>query len=785
MTLSLNTIKSAPISLQKAKWIWPGTFHYDLNNCYAQFRKIIFLSKIFKKAPVYITADNLYQLFVNGKFVSRGPARGFHGHWPYDEIDIGKYLNKGKNVIAIRAFHPGVSSPKAISAGMGGLLLGARWGSTEIITDLNWKCRREEGINRNTVPASSSLFAQEHIDLNMQDDAWQQLSYDDSSWQHPIKARVYNAMPWFALEPRSIPILNEQIIKPKKILGVSRGLSNQNNKQIRDVVAIRMSENCSHQKHTIKKYPKHIRTPKLQSKEFFSYLIDFEKTHVGNLNVLVKDANGNEIIDFIFTESIVAAHLEPIIKLPSWSHLAMGNRLICKNGNNKHIFFHQYGFRYLMIVIRNATSPLKIQYQLHQGLYPLERKGSFVSSDKSLNQIWEICAHTQQCCSIDAYVDTPSREQAQWWGDARVQGWNTFYLNGDSRLFRRGLHCIASQTTPDGLTYGLAPTSAHNCILPDFSLIWLITMWDYYWQTGSLEPFVIYQTQIKGVLRYFQNQMCQKFNLLRYDPRYWLFLDWSDLFSKGYSSIYNLWLLYALEKMSELYSLSGNRLEQKNLQKWCKQIKRSLEKLLNSNGCMVDGITFSGRKLTSCSIHAQTLSIMCKIKGSKINNMISNYLLPYLQGHLINVPTPSIYWDTYVYSVMADKGYQAEVIENIKRKWTSMIPHGSTYERIPLDLGESSLTHAWSAHPLYHLMQIIGGIKPNDKQWNKIIFEPYFYGKKAAIITPTPHGLILSKWSKLKNKTIVELSLPPKIEAKVKLPNLKIQSIKGKHQWII
>ena len=104
---------------------------------------------------------------------------------------------------------------------------------------------------------------------------------------------------------------------------------------------------------------------------------------------------------------------------------------------------------------------------------------------------------------LDAYVDTPWREQAQWWGDARVQAWNTFHLSGDARLFRRGIYQIGGQTTADGLTYGHAPTMAHNCVIPDFTLIWLVTQWDYYWQTGDLQPFRDQRAVVEGVLAYF------------------------------------------------------------------------------------------------------------------------------------------------------------------------------------------------------------------------------------------------------------------------------------------
>ena len=81
---------------------------------------------------------------------------------------------------------------------------------------------------------------------------------------------------------------------------------------------------------------------------------------------------------------------------------------------------------------------------------------------------------------IDAYVDCPWREQAQWWGDARVQAANTFHLSADARMLKRGIRQIAAQEPPNGLTYGMTPTMSHHCILPDYTLTWVMTIWDYY-----------------------------------------------------------------------------------------------------------------------------------------------------------------------------------------------------------------------------------------------------------------------------------------------------------------
>ena len=130
--------------------------------------------------------------------------------------------------------------------------------------------------------------------------------------------------------------------------------------------------------------------------------------------------------------------------------------------------------------------------------YPLSMKSRFQTSDAEWNAIWKICCHTQEVCCADAYMDTPWREQGQWWGDARVQARNSFFLDGDPRLLVRGIRSIAGQSAPNGLTSGVAPCCRKGMILPDFSLTWILTIYDLYWQTGSLKLFREQHRRIRG-----------------------------------------------------------------------------------------------------------------------------------------------------------------------------------------------------------------------------------------------------------------------------------------------
>lgn len=89
--------KNIPPILKEADWIWPFPSNYvDVANSYALFRETFELSEVPQRAVMYITADQNYRLYVNGKYVCKGPARGFQKSWPYDEVDIAPFLKKGK-----------------------------------------------------------------------------------------------------------------------------------------------------------------------------------------------------------------------------------------------------------------------------------------------------------------------------------------------------------------------------------------------------------------------------------------------------------------------------------------------------------------------------------------------------------------------------------------------------------------------------------------------------------------------------------------------------------------
>lgn len=781
----------APVSPESrifnhAKWIWPVSPNWDIHNGYALFRTGFTLAAVPKRAPLFITADQSYRLYVNGAFVATGPARGFQASWPYDEIDLRPYLKNGYNQIAIRAYNPGFSNFQYISQTWAGLLVAARWGKTEINSGPDWKSIRQAGIRRDTVATSLQLFPQEHIDLRQTPADWMAPDFDDQAWEKP-DSRPFNAAPWFSLEKRGTPMLDTRIMSPAALIGVNAGKSAAGHLDTRDVVALRQQEDRGHQPANETSFtPLHV--PPTGKNRFRSFLFDFKRTVVGNPVLSVQGAKGGEIIDTHFAETIDAATLTPDQRIPTHCRMAFGDRMILRPGANQHTFYHAYGFRYLMITVRDTGSDLTIEPGLEWIGYPLPRKGAFTSSDSDLTRIWETCAWTQQCCSLDAYVDTPWREQAQWWGDARVQAWNTFHLNGDTRLFERGIRQIGRQTTPDGVTYGHAPTMAHNCILPDFTLVWFLTIWDAYWQTGSTAVFSENLPGIERALAYFRDHTDPKTGLITYDDRFWLFLDWTDLFKDGTPAVYNLWLLIALEKLALLHRKTGNPRKAAPLNEWAARLRLALGKLIGPDGLMRDGIDRKGRIVASTSIHSQTLALSAGIQGLDTQAALTRIILPWINGTSSPEATPSAYWATYVFTVLIEHGHAQEVVAFIRKHWKAMADHGTTWENFAPRRGDESHSHAWSAHPLYHLMQTVGGIRQTSAAWEKIIFSPTLDGDHGGATVPSPKGKISSSWKITASpETIaVTLTLPPGVSARIILPGRPASTVSsGRHRWLV
>ncbi|MEN6403285.1 MAG: beta-galactosidase [Armatimonadia bacterium] len=160
-------LSASPIETWRAAWIWAADT-YGKDNASAYLRKSFDLPvapATLTDARVQATADDAYQLFVNGKLVTETADPD---GWRTPEIlDLKPYLTQGRNVIAVLA--------KDIASAEGFLLEGGfAWpgGSLDIYSDSTWK-----GVGQ--AP-----------------DGWQQPGFDDSAWPVARVITPAGGTPW-------------------------------------------------------------------------------------------------------------------------------------------------------------------------------------------------------------------------------------------------------------------------------------------------------------------------------------------------------------------------------------------------------------------------------------------------------------------------------------------------------------------------------------------------------------------------------------------------------------
>lgn len=790
----------------EAMWIWPQSYMY-LYNHYADFRHDFELASVPVAAPLYISADKNYRLYINGSYVGRGPARGYQESWPYDEIEVASYLRKGHNWIAVEAYNPGISTFQYLHKTRAGMICAAKWDGMRIASNSNdWLMRRSHARRIDTARYSMQIDFQEDFDAASDDRSWIYSEVPPTGWESdilPEKAQhqLYTPLgqyPFEGMEERRIPMLREDVFVPARVDSTGIGCNQGDYYNCQNISWHFAGQELG----TVSTWRKEVREgwsrnddgleiaiPAVGKGKFFAVTVDLGEYTVCTLGLDVRSASGGEIIDTHHFQCLRHG-IPEFVDISDGCMIALANRLRVPAGNCAHEFFHIIGARHVCIVVRDVLKPMSLKLTARTALYPFTMTGGFSCSDTRLNDIYGICRRTQQICSLDAYVDTPWREQAQWWGDARVQARNTFYMDGDARLLARGIRSIAGQGTTSGLTFGHAPTSAGNCILPDFALTWILTIWDYYFQTGDISLFNEQYERIGKVLGYFADPDIRDADgLLKYDRRYWLFEDWSPLPKEGVPTFLNLWYLVALDRYAEMLSVSGRHDESKRYSMEVTARKKLItEKLFDSgkmlfNSCLNDEGIPSGTP----SVHDQVLAIMLGMTPEAHSEMVKNFLLPYLRQEELDCAVPSAFWCTYLLGVMNELGYGSEVVDFIRDKWTPMLSTGTTWEAF--DWTESSgwsAAHAWSAHPSYHLVNIIAGIRQTAPGWTGIIWEPCFVEglDEASAVIPAPSGRIQSAWKRNGGKVSAVLELPEGVSADIVLPGIARHRLDGgRHEF--
>jgi len=750
VTIEAQLVQEINPNLLYRKWAAQWIKHPVTNEQYGvyNFRKSFELDNVPAKFIIHISADNRYWLFVNGKRICTGPAKGDLEHWRFESLDIAPYLQKGKNVLAVTVYNQGdYRAAWQITGGTGLVIQGNTATEAAVNTNESWK------VMENT--AYSPLFeihkfvgARESFLAARYPFNWEKPDADEMLFMQAV--------------------FSEEAI-PNGVQGSSSRRMVQRNIPLPEETpqrfgAVRKMENLPFSDSFIKG------KGQLEIHPWGETTILLDQQYLTTAYPVLRFSGGKgSKITITYSEALFNGHNDN----KGNRNEVEGKRMegiydvIYPSGDTNIVFrplFYRT-FRYVELKIQNYTDPLIIHdFTSSFTGYPFKENAYFKSSDTSLQKIWETGWRTARLCAFDTYMDCPYYEQLQYVGDTRIQALISLYVSGDDRLMKNAISQFANSRIPEGLTQSRYP-NIHPQIIPPFSLFWTIMVHDY-WMHRQDDAFV--KQYLKGmldVLEWHRSKIDLKTGMLGALP-YWNFVDWPKEWPwvgydedsglpkgsrNGNSAIHTLQFAYATDKVVEIFDAFGMKKEAAEYRKVSASLKQSTFRICwnNSKKMMADM-----PDQTEFSQHANVLAVLT----GALQNVDAKDLMHRTVADT-SIIQCTFYYRFYLNQAMKKAGLGDKYIEMLT-PWRDMVAMGlTTFAERPEPT--RSDCHAWSASPNYDLLATVLGVEPASAGFRTVQIAPHLGDLKFAEgQVPLPQGTIQVKMKLSGGKLEAEVDLP-------------------------
>lgn len=710
------------------------------------FRKSINLPVSPEKFIIHLSADNQYKLYVNGKLVSIGPARGNLYNWNYQTIDIAKYLSSGKNIVAALVWNEAEYRPENQMSLRTSFILQGNSSAEEVLNSNNsWKCIEDKAYQ--PVWGYFASINGQSMDMNKTVSNWNSSDLDDSSW--PAAANLFGGQPkglsdgfGYMLVPSTLPereLVHQPITTVRKATGINLGTTLKLPLTIpaNSKVIILLD-----QKQETNAYP----TISFSGGKGAALSLGYaEALYDKGSNYKIK-SNRNEIEGKDFrglTDSLTS------------------------NGNKGQTYtsFLFRTYRYMQLIVQTSNEPLIIDslYGTFTA-YPFKPEAEFNTDNKEIKQILDIGWHTARLNAFDIYFTGQYYERLQYIGDARIQALISLYYSKDDRLTRNALDQMDQSRLPEGVTLSKYPTLSTQ-IIPTYSLLYIGMLHDYWMYRNDSEFIKNKLTGTRAILDFFSKYQ-QADGSLAHTP-YWNFVDWTDgknwdfgaapKSANGGSSIIDMHLLLAYQWAAEMEGRIGETLYATYYTKKAEQLRQSIRKNYWDSKRMLYADT---KDKTSYSQHANALALLGDVVSDGDKLVFSKRLLA--DSTLTKC---SLYFSYYLHQALIKGGLANDYMEWLD-PWRASIKIGLTTWAEEPDLNKTrSDCHAWGSSPNIEFYRTVLGIDSDAPGFSKIKIEPHL-GKLTEVSgeIPHPNGKVAVSYLLKNGKWKIGISLPKDTE---------------------
>lgn len=397
--------------------------------------------------------------------------------------------------------------------------------------------------------------------------------------------------------------------------------------------------------------------------------------------------------------------------------------------------------------------------------YPVFGEAKIKTSDKELNSLMEICAHTLKYCRQLHHLDSPLHcEPLACVGDYYIEMLMTMFSFGEYSLCEFDLERIARTIKWRNGRY------FHTT----YSLIWVKMLYECYMLTGNDSLLASSREALDLLLGAFDSYMGE--NGLIDNPPDYMFIDW--LFPDGISthhppkalgqSCLNMFYYGALTYAEKIYSVLGKKELGRACLEKSKCLKDAIWKHLydKEKGLFFEGLNTETPKERLWQYlpqnvekryyrkHASILACYFGVATGKeaealLDKVYSDDSLGPLQPYFMH------YWLEAVYKNGLSTKYTLDLLEGWKkalRECPKGLPEGF-YP--PEPTYKFDYSHAWGGIPLYSLPHALCGLEILEAGYKRVRLNPQNLGLDSYYIeVPTPYGKIAISYEKGKEISV-------------------------------
>lgn len=737
-----KTSHTRPKRATDAKWIWADR---TADAQTVALRSSFTLPRTPHESTIYITADDYFTLYINGKQADQStPDPKDTLLWQHvHRRNITSLLRTGKNVIAVKATNAG---------GTAGVVARVEVeGKPVLLSDNSWKT-----LDAPSLPAD-----------------WSAIAFNDTAWSAAHVVGELTAEPWAGaggLEnwpgyDASAPYLAHISLPPLALLDIHNG----DGKITADPQAAESF---------LVTLPKS-RATNLNSPEL---VVDFGKEITGRVEI--SSPGGQSLAVIVGT----GESQEEALKSP-WGGT---HRLEIAKGKAAHSPYSAFRYAHLSFLAPLAslssvsssaqpvTTPagsIEVHVNVDHKYYPVEYKGSFACSDDLLTKVWYTGAYTAHLGMQEDIWDAPKRDRARWMGDLHVSGAVINLAFADRFLMEQTLQRLRDDAQ-GGNPVAAGPKQHVNGI-PGYSCAWICGLADFHRHIGDYAYLNRQHDALISLLEYCKGDLDSR-QVFANQHKAWPFVDWAPEFNQDSPharAATHLFLVKAIREAVFLLFELGDNARAKSYNAWADSLSDAAQRYL------VDPATntFGDRRQDNA------MAIYSGVATKPQTQAIYERVLTPKSPAWNFVATP--YYNNYVIYAMSQAGHTSDTLDFIRKYWGGMLAEGATswwegydprwikddfHSHLEADNGTGyfvSLAHGWSSGPTSWLTERILGVRPTAGGFKSVEITPELGDLKwAEGDVPTPQGILHVRVEQSPGGLTIKAHLPKGIAAALSVP---------------